>query len=45
MTVNIRNIDADLWRRLRAVAVVRQVPLGELVNQLIREYLAAQPTS
>jgi hypothetical protein len=39
MDVNVRGIDGDLWRRLRAAAVLRQIPLGKLLNEIIREWL------
>ena len=43
MDVNVRGIDGDLWRRLRSVAVLRHVPLGKLLNDIIRQWLAANP--
>jgi|KBSMisStaDraftv2_1062788.scaffolds.fasta_scaffold720951_3 hypothetical protein len=42
MNVNVRGVDGDLWRQLRSVAVMRGVPLGALLNQIVREWLAAQ---
>jgi len=42
MNVNIRGIDAELWRRLRMVAVGRGVSLGALLNQIIAEWLTTQ---
>lgn len=43
MTVNVRGIDGDLWRQLRAVAALRGLSLGALLNQIFREWLASQP--
>lgn len=40
--INVRGIDADLWRRLRAAAVMRDVSLGTLLNQIIRQWLATE---
>lgn len=37
--VNVRGLDGDLWRQLRAIAIVRQVPIGTLLNEIIREWL------
>lgn len=38
-STNIRNVEPDTWLRLRAVAVRRNVKLGELLNQILREWL------
>ena len=37
--VNVRGLDMVLWRRFRAAAVVRNVPVGELLNEIIRSWL------
>lgn len=41
MDINVRGVDGDLWRRLRAAAVMRGVSLGALLNQIIGEWLTA----
>lgn len=41
--INVRGVDGDLWRRLRAAAVVRQVSLGKLLNEIVREWLDQHP--
>jgi hypothetical protein len=45
MNINIRGVDGDLWRRLRAVAVLRGVSLGALLNQILLEWLDRQAAS
>jgi hypothetical protein len=37
---SVRDIDPDLWRQLRAAALMQGVTVGELLNQIIREWLA-----
>jgi len=39
-STSIRDLDPDLWRQLRAVALVQQVTAGQLLNQIIRDWLA-----
>jgi hypothetical protein len=36
---NVRGIDADLWRELRHAAIDRNLSLGALLNQIVREWL------
>jgi hypothetical protein len=43
MDINVRGIDGDLWRRLRAIAVMRGVSLGVLLNQILNDWLKNQP--
>lgn len=38
--VNVRGLDPDLWRELRIAALAQGVPVGPLLNQIIREWLA-----
>jgi hypothetical protein len=40
MDINVRGVNGDLWRRLRAAAIVRQMPLGKLLNEVIHDWLA-----
>lgn len=35
----IRGIDQGLWQRFRAYAVSIGVPVGELLNELLRKFL------
>lgn len=37
---SVRDLDPDLWRQLRAAALVQNVAVGQLLNQIIREWLA-----
>ena len=39
-STSVRDIDPELWRQLRAAALVEGVPVGQLLNRLIREWLA-----
>jgi len=36
---SVRDIDPELWRQLRAMAVIQRVTIGELLNQVIEEWL------
>lgn len=38
-----RGVDADLWHRVRMEALKRRVTMGELLNEILREWLARQP--
>jgi plasmid stability protein len=40
--LTIRNVDPDLWHRLRVLATQRKIPTGELLNEILRTYLASQ---
>lgn len=40
MNVNVRGVDEHLWRELRAAAVRRNTPLGALLNDIVRQWLA-----
>jgi hypothetical protein len=31
----VRNVDAGLWRRLREESIMRGLPMGELVNEIL----------
>jgi hypothetical protein len=37
---SVRDLDADLWRQLRMAALSQGVPVGQLLNQIIRDWLA-----
>lgn len=37
---NVRGVERDLWRALRAEAVLRGVPVAQLLNAAISEWLA-----
>jgi len=39
---SVRDIDRDLWRQLRAAALMQGVTVGQLLNQIIREWLAVK---
>lgn len=39
---SVRDLDPDLWRQLRAAALVQGKNVGELLNQIIREWLEAK---
>jgi hypothetical protein len=41
--IHVRDVDTATWRELRAEAVRRGVPVGQLLSQAIREWLAQQP--
>ena len=36
---NVRGVDPELWRQLRAAALVQGVPVGQLLNQIIQQWL------
>ena len=37
---SVRDLDPDLWRQLRAAALMQGVPVGQLLNQIIKDWLA-----
>lgn len=37
--LTIRNVDPEIFRRMRAEAVHREVRLGDLINQALGEWL------
>lgn len=37
---SVRDVDPELWRQLRAAALVDGKNVGELLNEIIREWLA-----
>jgi hypothetical protein len=37
--INVRGLDPDLWRALRVESVRRGVPIGVLLNAIIRAWL------
>lgn len=39
MNINVRGVDEDLWRRFRAVAVLRQTLMGVLLSQMLADAL------
>ena len=39
---SVRDIDPEVWRQLRAAALMQGVPVGQLLNAIIREWLAAK---
>jgi hypothetical protein len=39
---SVRDIDPELWRRLRTVALMRGVTVGQLLNNVISEWLAGE---
>lgn len=41
MDRTIRNLDDDIYRQLKAQAALRGATVGELMNEAIREWLAA----
>lgn len=41
-TIVVRRVDADTWIRVRAEAVKRRVDTGELLTEILREWLARQ---
>lgn len=43
--IHVRDVDAATWRAIRAEAVRRGVPVGQLLSQVLREWLAAQDRS
>ena len=40
--ISVRDLDPDLWRQLRAAALVQNVTVGQLLNQIIREWLTVK---
>jgi hypothetical protein len=40
--VNVRNMDIETWRRFRAEATLRRQPAGQLLSQVLREWLAKE---
>jgi plasmid stability protein len=45
MDSTIRNLDADLYRKLRARAALTGMTVGEAVSEAMRAYLARPETS
>jgi plasmid stability protein len=43
MDTTIRNLDETTYRAIRAQAVLEGRPVGELINEAIREYLRHVP--
>jgi hypothetical protein len=41
-SVSVRGIDLNLWWQLRGRALAEGKPVGQLLNQIIRDWLAAQ---
>ena len=39
---SVRDIDPDLWRQLRAAALVQGVTVGQLLNQIIQQWLGVR---
>lgn len=37
--IGIRNVDPDVWRRVKAAAVEMNVPLGQLVTEIFKQWL------
>jgi hypothetical protein len=37
---SVRDVDPDLWRQLRAAALMQGLTIGELLNRIIRDWLA-----
>ena len=40
---HIRGIPADLWQRAKLVAVRREITLGAVITEALREWLDRQP--
>lgn len=40
VSTNIRGVDPELWRRLKAEAALRSKPLSQLLNEILRPALA-----
>jgi predicted DNA-binding ribbon-helix-helix protein len=38
--LQVRGIERPLWAQLKAQAALRSVPIGRLLNEIIREWLA-----
>lgn len=38
--LTIRNVDPELWLQLRVLATQRRTTTGELLNEILRTYLA-----
>ncbi|HEY2594946.1 MAG TPA: hypothetical protein VGK33_13700 [Chloroflexota bacterium] len=41
--LHVRGVDADAWLLFRAAAVVRGVPVGELLSTAMRDWVRANP--
>ena len=41
-TTSVRDLDPRLWRQLRSAALAEGVPVGQLLNRIIAEWLADQ---
>lgn len=39
----IRNLNEELYHRIRVTAVERGVPIGQIINEAMQMWLAAQP--
>jgi hypothetical protein len=37
--LSVRDVDPDLWKQLRIAALEQNVKVGELLNQILRDYL------
>jgi hypothetical protein len=38
--LSVRDVDPDLWKQLRKAAIDHDLKVGELLNQILRDYLA-----
>jgi predicted DNA-binding ribbon-helix-helix protein len=41
-STSIRDLDPKLWRELRSAAVAEGLPVGQLLNRIIAQWLAEQ---
>jgi plasmid stability protein len=41
--LSIRDVDPELWRQLRVVAMLRGVKIGALLNDILRAWLKTHP--
>jgi len=41
-STSVRDLDPKLWRELRSAAVAEGLPVGQLLNRIIAQWLAEQ---
>lgn len=41
MVIQVRDIDADLWRKVRAKAIAQNLSIRQLLETLLRQWLKA----
>jgi len=43
-TINVKDVDEDAWNHFAAQAIIRKLKTGQLLSQVIGEWLAKEAT-